>query len=331
MSFLYPQLFWVLLVPFVIFALLVSTNKEQLSRVFDAKVLKRLSASDETIPKMLRNLTMFMGLFLMIVAMARPVFSHGEREVEMEGLSLLVGLDISGSMRSQDHYPNRLAFAKKKIEQLLDEMPNDEIGIVAFAYSSFVLAPFTSDKATLKMMVSRVDDAYISQSSTDFMALEALSAKLLKEKKPKIVVLFSDGGDQEAIAGLEARLKEEQIALFVVLVGTAKGAPVIDSEGKAVMQADGTIAITQRNDTLGEVAVASGGAYTIAHNGKADMKAFVETIRSRYPNQQQGSVMLKDQEELFYYPLALGLGLFLIALSSLPRRRVRHTTKEGVS
>ncbi|HFQ62497.1 MAG TPA: VWA domain-containing protein [Epsilonproteobacteria bacterium] len=321
MHFLNPQFFWVLIVPFVIFAFLITTNKERLSRVFDDRVLKRLSATDESMPMMVRNVLMFLAIFLMIVAMARPAMEKGEKKVEVQGLTLLTALDISGSMRSKDVYPNRLEFAKKKMMTLFDAMPSDEIGVVAFAYSPFILAPFSSDKETLKMMVEGVDDSYINMGSTDFSALGEQVASLLKEKHPKILVLFSDGGDAQAIKGFGDILKANDIDLYVVLVGSTKGAPVLDKDGKPLTQKDGTIAITQRNDALGELAKANGGAYVIASNGKEDIQQLVNVIRSKYKNQQQGEVTVKERVEYFYYPLGLGLLLLLIAFSSMPQRK----------
>ena len=321
MSFVNPQFFWALIVPFVIFAFLISTNKERLARIFDEKVLKRLSATDEGMPMVVRNILMLLALFLMIVAMARPVIEKGDRIVEVQGLTLLTALDISGSMRSTDVYPNRLTFTKKKMSALFDAMPSDEIGVVAFAYSPFVLAPFSSDKETLKMMVEGVDDSYISMGSTDFSALGELASSLLEEKKPKILVLFTDGGDEEAIAGFAEILKENKIDLYVVLVGTEKGAPVIDENGKPITLEDGTIAITQRNDALGEVAKEHDGAYVVASTGKEDITQLVSVIKGKYQNQQQGEVTVKERVEYFYYPLGLGLLLLLISLSSMPRRR----------
>jgi len=321
MEFVNPYLFWILIVPFALFAFLVSTNKERLSRIFDDKVLARLSATDESMPLMVRNILMFSAIFFMIVAMARPVIDEGDKVVEVKGLTLLTALDISGSMRSKDVYPNRLTFAKKKMNALFDAMPSDEIGVVAFAYSPFVLAPFSSDKETLKMMVDGVDDTYINMGSTDFLALGEMASSLLEKKDPKILVLFSDGGDEEAIAGLADVLKAEKIDLYVVLVGTTKGAPVIDANGKPLSLKDGTIAITQRNDALGKLAKDNGGAYVIATNGKDDIESLVSVIRGKYKNQQQGEVKIKQRVEYFYYPLGLGLLLLLIALSSAPRRR----------
>lgn len=321
MSFVNPQFFWALIVPFVIFAFLISTNKERLARIFDEKVLKRLSATDESMPMVVRNILMLLALFLMIIAMARPVIEKGDRTVEVQGLTLLTALDISGSMRSTDVYPNRLTFAKKKMNVLFDAMPSDEIGVVAFAYSPFVLAPFSSDKETLKMMVGGVDDSYINMGSTDYSALGELASSLLEKKKPKILVLFTDGGDEEAIAGFTEILKENDIDLYVVLVGTEKGAPVIDENGKPFTLEDGTIAITQRNDALGEVAKENDGAYVVASTGKEDITQLVAVIKGKYQNQQQGEVTVKERVEYFYYPLGVGLLLLLVSLSSMPRRR----------
>lgn len=321
MSFVNPQFFWALIIPFVVFAFLISTNKERLSRIFDEKVLKRLSATDESMSLAARNIVMLLALLLMIIAMARPVIEKGDKTVEVQGLTLLSVLDISGSMRSTDVYPNRLEFAKKKMSMLFDAMPSDEIGVIAFAYSSFVLAPFSSDKETLKMMVEGVDDSYINMGSTDFLALGELASSLLEKKKPKILVLFSDGGDEEAIAGFASILKKNEIDLYVVLVGSKKGAPVIGEDGKPYTLEDGTIAITQRNDALGELAKENGGAYIVAGTGKEDIQQLVSVIRSKYKNQQQGEVTVKERVELFYYPLGVGLLFLLIAFSSLPRRR----------
>ena len=321
MSFVNPQFFWALIVPFVIFAFLISTNKERLARIFDEKVLKRLSATDESMPMVVRNILMLLALFLMIIAMARPVIEKGDRTIEVQGLTLLTALDISGSMRSTDVYPNRLTFAKKKMGVLFDAMPSDEIGVVAFAYSPFVLAPFSSDKETLKMMVEGVDDSYINMGSTDFSALGELASSLLEKKRPKILVLFTDGGDEEAIAGFAEILKENKIDLYVVLVGTEKGAPVIDENGKPFTLEDGTIAITQRNDALGEVAKENDGAYVVASTGKEDVMQLVSVIKGKYQNEQKGEVRVKERVEYFYYPLGLGVLLLLISLSSMPRRR----------
>jgi Ca-activated chloride channel family protein len=321
MQFLYSQWLFALLLPLGLFVWIFIAKQERLSRIFDAQVLERLLDTSEGISMRLRNSMMLLAFVFMIIALARPIVATGEKTVEVKGLTVLAGLDISGSMRSKDVYPNRLRFAKKKMIDLFDAMPSDEIGITAFAYSSFVVAPFSSDKQTLKMMIEGIDDSYINMGSTDFSALARLSATLLKDKKPKILILFSDGGDEEAIEGFADILKEESIDLYVVLIGTEEGAPVLDEKGKTFSTKEGKVAISQRNDALGTLATDLGGAFVIADNGAKDIKQLVSVIRSKYKNQEQGEVTIKEKIEYFHIPLGLGILFLLLSFSSMPRRR----------
>ncbi len=319
MHFVHPQFFWVMIVPFVIFVFLVLTNKDSVSRIFSEKVLERLRADSDALPNSLRNMVLFAAVFLMIVALARPVIETGEKTVRLKGISAVVALDISGSMRSKDLYPNRLEFAKKKLSELLDDMPGDAVALTAFAHNSFVLAPFTSDKATLKQIIQGVDESYINMASTDFAAMADLAGRLLRDKKEKILVVFSDGGEPQDLKGLAQTLKKEGIILYAVLIGTQKGAPVLDEQGRPLKKRNGELAITQLNEELGKIARESGGDYIIAGYGKSDMEWLARRIHGKVSGKSQGVVRIKERVELFVYPLAGAVLLLLMGLSSMPR------------
>jgi len=320
MTFVEPQLFWIMALPLAIFSFFILRQKDNFTQVFNKEVLERLSMGDDALPLVLRNLLMVLALFFMLIALARPVIDNGEHVVQLEGLSAVVALDISGSMRAKDIYPNRLEFAKKKMVYLLNEMPNDEIALTAFAHTSFMLAPFSSDKGTLQQIVEGVDDNYINMGSTDFKALASFTSELLEGKKPKIMILFTDGGDAKAIEEFAEIIEESKISLYVVLVGTDQGSPVIGTDGKPLMR-NGKIAITQRNDDLGAVAINNNGAYIVANTGTTGIKDLVSIMKSHHKNSEQGEITVHDREELFYYPLGFGLFLLLLGFASLPRRK----------
>jgi Ca-activated chloride channel family protein len=314
-----PQFFWVMVVPLAIFSYLILTHKDNFLQIFDEKVLERLSVGDNSLPLVMRNLVMILSIFLMIVAMGRPVIDHGDKTITLEGLDAVVALDISGSMRTKDIYPNRLEFAKKKMLTLFDEMPTDELCLVAFAHATFALAPFSSDKVALRQIIEGVDDAYINMSSTNFRALGAYTAQLLKEKKNKILILFSDGGDPKNIASFAKIIKTHQITLYLVLVGTKKGAPVLNAKEKPLKDPQGKIIITQRNDSLGAVALESNGAFVIAQSGNSEIKNIVKVIKDHHQDQEQGEITIHNREEYFYYPLGVGILLMLFGFISFPR------------
>ncbi len=323
MSFVHPWLLLILLVPFGVFAFLILTNRETAARVLNPEALRRLRVAGDVLPIRIRNSVLLGSILFMILALGRPVIEQGEHTVSVRGLDAMVALDISGSMRSRDVYPNRLTFAKQKINQLLDAMPTDEVSLAAFAHAAFMLAPFTTDKSTLKQILSGVDESYINLASTNFGALGDLANTFLEKKKPKILIVVSDGGVAEALKGFQALLHDANITLYTVLVGTPKGAPVLDAHNKPIQTSAGTLAITQRNDALIAIAKATGGAGIIAKNGKGDMEDLAQTIHTDFATKKQGDVTIKERVELFVYLVAAAAFLLLLGLISLPKTPIK--------
>ena len=322
MSFVYPWILIVMMIPFIIFVILVLTNKESADRVFSRRALSRLRAGSANVSTRTRNVVMFLAILFMIIALARPVLNEKEQDVDVEGVEIVIALDISASMRSKDSYPSRLGFAKNKIKQMFAAMnPSDSVEVLAFAYSTFMISPFTEDKSILSEMVEGVNEGYINNGSTDFDALAQTVYEQLKDKKPKILVVFSDGGDEKALGDFENIIKENKITLYTVLVGTKKGAPVLDKRGRIVKDSSGQIVMTIVNEALGKIAKDSGGEFMIASNGAADMRSLVDDIRGKFGDKKKGKTKVMQRDEMFVYPLGLAVLLMLLALSSIPEIR----------
>ena len=109
------------------------------------------------------------------------------------------------------------------------------------------------------------------------------------------------------------------------MIGTQRGAPVLDAKGKPLKTKNGSIAITQINKDLGLIAEKTGGAYVVAANGNKDIKTLVRAMRSKFHDTKKGEIKIKEKVEFFIYPLMLSVLLLLIGFSSFPRRKQHKT------
>jgi Ca-activated chloride channel family protein len=327
MSFENLPLLFLLLVPFVLFAILVLTNKEGIERVFSKEVLDRIKVEGNGLSSRVRNLIFFMAILFMIIAIGHPYVLKGEKEIELNALETVVALDISGSMRSTDRYPNRLEFAKVKTKELLNNLVDDEVMLLTFSKDLYLVSPMTKDKDILKQVVDGINSDYL-QGATNFTLLANVAKQKLKSKMQKILIVISDGAESEDLDNFEAVIKKEGIKLYAILVGTKEGSTVLDSKGKAILNND-KIVISRINERLGEIAKSSGGDYIIAKYGEDDIYELSKKISSNvaYSNGKK-VIKVKDKIELFYYPLIVATILLIFAFSSPPSREDFKRSKE---
>ena len=139
----------------------------------------------------------WLALALFIFALAEPRLVKGESHVKASGIDIVVGIDLSGSMRSLDFGPelSRIKLAKQVLSKFIDNRPDDRIGLVAFAKQAYIAAPLTLDHDYLQENLDRLDIGKIDESATAIG--DALMAGLnrLKDLKDKsrIVILMTDG------------------------------------------------------------------------------------------------------------------------------------------
>lgn len=215
MHFVYPYLLLILIIPFVVLAILMVTNKSRLDRLFDPQVLERLYANKDSMPQVVRNILFFIALFLMIIAMARPVI-YGGGEIYSQGSNVVLALDISGSTRSKNNYPNSLDYAKQRAKILLKNLSDDEVALTAFANNAFLISPFTSDIFALQEMLDGIDNTHLVNGATNFLAIGELIVSLSKDKPNKIAIIISDGGENKDLDDFERLLNKNDIKLFVI-------------------------------------------------------------------------------------------------------------------
>lgn len=244
--------------------------------------------------KKIALIALVVSVTLMSVAVLRPQWGIKSVTQESKGADVMFVLDVSTSMNAQDievgkSTIDRLAFAKATIQSVVDAQKGNRYGLVVFAGEAFVVSPLTLDHSAFLTFLTGVGKKDVAVGGTDVN--EALRAAIGRfdpadeEDRGKVVVLLTDGGDEEQLASLEElkdHAAEEGIHIVVVGVGTEKGAPIVEGKdvfGRAVYKEyKGETVIPQlNNDLLKKTAKALGGTYYQSESAD-DLSVIVEQV-----------------------------------------------------
>jgi len=257
-------------------------------------------------------------LALLIVALARPQKIASEETIKASGIDIVVALDLSGSMASEDfevrgQRVNRLTIAKEVLKQFIDRRPSDRIGLVAFAGRAYIAAPMTLDHDFLLQNLERLNLNTIEDGTAIGSALSAALNRLRELKsKSKIVILMTDGQNNAGkVPPLTAAEAAEALGVKVYTIGVGiRGTapfPRIDAFGRKVyvpMQVD------IDEDTLQKIASRTKGKYY-----RADSVDTLKKIYSEIDQLEKTEANIKKYaryEEMF--PWVVWPGLFLLLL-----------------
>lgn len=331
--------FWWLLVIFLFAGLFFFSEKFFLKKYklkLGSKIFPFLS---QAVSRPLRNLQVFLqvvGLVFIVVALARPQVGASQQEVKSEGIELMILADVSESMRAEDVKPSRLVQMRVELSKLLDLMPGNKVGIIAFAGSSSLLCPLTTDPNALKMYIDSLDTNSVSTQGTNFeMALDYAKDAFEKggvtqdnnTRTTRVILIVSDGEDQEKGA-LEAakKLSDNGIKIYAMAYGTEKGAaiPTRDAMGNMTgykKDSNGQIVqTTVKGDFLKTLATIGGGHFYFASFGGDHLHQFVSDVAELEKTQFQSNHIIQYDEK-FTLPLLIGFLLILISLFLSDRRR----------
>ena len=267
-----------------------------------------------------------LGLLLLIVAFAEPQRRFHEEEVLTEGIDIMLALDVSGSMRTEDFRPkNRLVVAKDVVGQFVRGRRNDLIGLVAFAANAYTRTPLTLDYGVLLDLLDRTEFATREEDGTAIgMGLATAVARLKDAKgKSKVVILLTDGRNNRGQIDplTSARLAQALgIKVYSIGVGREGEAPYpIDDPlmGRRYIMVSADI----DEDTLKEIASATGGQYFRATDAGSLKRIFEHIDRmERTEIRVRGYTRQSEQFALFLYPGALLIGLELLLGATIMNR-----------
>ncbi len=134
-------------------------------------------------------------LSCLIIALAQPQKRNEEQRSEGEGIDIVLCMDVSGSMGSQDIPPSRMEVAKEVAEEFVRSRPVDRIGLVIFSGESFTQCPITNDRNTLITQIQKLESRTLLKDGTVIgEGLATAVDRLVQSKsKSKVIILITDG------------------------------------------------------------------------------------------------------------------------------------------
>ena len=282
--------------------------------VLERKQLKRLKLFGD--PTLLRHLMpdvskrrpvvkfwmLLAAMALIIVMMARPQMGTRISHEKRTGIESIIAMDISNSMLAEDVTPSRLDRTKMMVENLVDNFTDDKIGLIVFAGDAFVQLPITSDYVSAKMFLSEIEPSLIATQGTDIATAINMAANSFTQQQGvgKAIIVITDGEDHEGGA-LEAAkaAKKKGMRVYVLGVGSDKGAPIPLGNGDYMKDRTGNPGMTKRNEEMcGQIAEAGGGAYIHVDNN-TNAQRQLDSELAKLSKKEMQSTIYSDYDEQF--------------------------------
>ena len=304
-------------------ALLLYSHRKRAAtarRFADAEMVKRLMPSFRASRSWLKSILLMVALCCLIAAAARPRFGVFFEEVSTRGVDLFVLLDVSRSMLAEDVAPNRLERAKRDIQDLLERLQGDRVGLIVFAGAPVVQVPLTTDHGFFRMVLEDVDtdSAPRGGSLIGDAIRKALADMEERRDRDQVIVLITDGEDHESFPA-EAASEAAQRDVRMITVGLGdqgEGAriPQRGEDGNRVfLQHKGQEVWSKMDERLlKEMALTTKGAYIPAQTRAYDLGRIYD---DHLVNLNRGEVLAEKRKRYReQFQLLGGVGLLLLLI-----------------
>jgi len=283
MSFGALEWFWGFLLIPVLIALFIRAEHRGLGRLQEfvsARLLPQLAGTVNRPRRVLRFGLQLLGLSLALISLAQPRWGYTFEDVKRKGLDLLIAVDTSRSMLSNDVQPNRLERVKLVTQDLINELQGDRVALIAFAGRAFLQAPLTIDYDAVVEAINDLDTKTIPEGGTNISSAIALATQTFGKSAVgnRALIIFTDGEELNGDAVKTAKAAADAgVRIFTVGIGTAQGSliPITGDDGQTafVKDSSGQVVKSKLDDKrLREIAEVAGGFYLHLENGPRTMR-----------------------------------------------------------
>ncbi len=316
MVFLHPEYLylWLLLIPLIAWYVVRLSKAQASFKLASTQAFKEMKPDFRVYMRHLPFILRLISIALIIIVIARPQSVSSWEETETQGIDIVMALDVSGSMLSQDLKPDRLQAAKKVAAEFITDRKNDNIGLVIFAGESFTQCPLTTDHKVLLNLLNEINFGMIEDGTAIGSGL-ATSVNRLKESESesRVVILLTDGTNNSGqIAPLTAAdlARSYGIRVYTVGVGTKGMAPTPVNTPYGIRMQNMPVDIDEK--TLTEIAAMTGGQYFRAQDTEGLRQVYEEIDEmEKYLISVQN---VTRRQELFLPFALVALGLILLEL-----------------
>lgn len=320
-----------LLVPVLVllFLAVLKWKKNTYKKIGDEKLVAQLTKS--FLPKryLMRFIILITGFVLLIIGVANLQSATQVEKISRQGIDVMIALDVSRSMLSQDVKPSRLEKAKQLVNKLMDQLSNDRVGLVIFAGRAYMQMPLTSDHTAARLYINNASpDAVPTQGTVIAEALRICNTGFSKkEKKYKTILLITDGEDHDDEAVKVAKqLAENGVIINTIGVGSTEGGVIVNAlTGEPKRDIQGNVIVSKLNEPeLIDIASNAHGIYQQLN----DVGSVVEKIQSQTLSMEQKTI--SDNSTLnfrsfFQWFLALALIAFIGELFISEKRKTKRS------
>ena len=294
-------------------------RKKQAARMFLViPMLERLMPVLDTGRFCRKAFLLLLAFVFGIVAVAGPRFGTDYEVVSRNGVDVFILLDVSRSMLAEDVAPNRLDRAKSDIQDLLNYIAGDRVGLIAFAGKPMIVVPLTTDHGFFLHVLRSVDTDSAPRGGTaigDAIRL-ALRAMPPEADRERAIVLITDGEDQESMP-LEAAKDAAERHVRILTIGLGNPVdggriPVRDPNGNLTyLKHDGQEVWSKMDETtLRDIARMTEGAYIAAGTRMFDLaQIYADSI-----GRMQGNVQQTEQRQKLRHQYQIFLAVAIVCL-----------------
>jgi Ca-activated chloride channel family protein len=296
-----------------------SQRRKTLARVGVPSLIESLSANVSHRRRRWKTALWFVALVAPILALARPLWGTQVTIKVQEGVEIMAVLDVSASMLAEDIKPNRLTRAKLTIEELMDRLGGNEVGLVIFSGAAFVQFPITADLTTARAFLEEAGPSSISRpgSALEEAIQVALNGFPDQRATSRVVLLLTDGEGHEGDALAAAQKAAAQgVVIHAIGFGSPDGEPIPirDADGGAVgykKNVEGETVLSRLDEiTLQRIAAETGGLYFRASAGGEEIDAIADAIDRLETSEQEKQFEIQGVERFDWFA-----GVAILALS----------------